>query len=317
MNTNRENEPITFSVFTPVYNRKDKIHRVWNSLNNQTYKKFEWIIVDDGSMDDILSLLYSYKEKAFFNVVVLTQPNQGKHIACNRAVDIAVGELFVCADSDDEFVPETLEIFAKYWIGIPENVRNKYSGINVLCKDSVTGEIIGEKFPNSPFISNNLDLEYKYKINGEKWGCVRTDLLRLRKNPDIPGDFCPETWMWYWFARRYSALCINYVLKIYYRGEGGNLSDKSNPKILKRRLPIFYIYYSWHLSTNIDYLLKYDKIIKIIKNFVILWISVFYLKRNKLIFLKDLKYFYSRCFAVLTLIPSWLYFYLFLAPKLK
>jgi glycosyltransferase involved in cell wall biosynthesis len=311
------NEQITFSVFTPVYNRKDKIHRVWNSLNNQTYKNFEWIIVDDGSTDDILPLLYSVKEKAFFNVVILTQLNQGKHIAWNRAVDIAVGELFVGADSDDEFVPETLEIFAKYWSSIPLIDRNKYSGINVLCKDSVTGEIIGDKFPNSLFPSNNLELVYKYKIKGEKWGCVRTDLLRLRKNPNIPSDHCPETWLWFWLARRYNVLCVNDVLRIYYRSEGDSITDKSGPKIFQKRLPIFYIFYLWHLSENIDYLLKYDKVNKIFNNFIKLWISVFYLKKNKLLFLKDLKSFYSRCFAVLTLIPSWLYFYLYLAPKLK
>ena len=35
-----------FTVFTPVYNRKHTIHRVWNSLNAQTYRDFEWIIVD-------------------------------------------------------------------------------------------------------------------------------------------------------------------------------------------------------------------------------------------------------------------------------
>ena len=313
----KDNELIKFSVFTPVYNRKDKIHRVWNSLNNQTYKNFEWIIVDDGSMDDILPLLNSYKEQALFNVVVLTQSNQGKHIAWNRAVEIAVGELFVPADSDDEFAPESLEVFAKQWNSIPENDRIKYSGINVLCKDVLTGEIIGDKFPNSPFTSNNLDLVFKYNIKGDKWGCIRTDVLRLRKNPDIPSDHCPESWLWFWLARRYSTLCINYVLNIVYRGEGGNLSDRSNLKILKRRFPILYVYYSWHLSSNIDYLLKYNKTNEIIKDFIKLWTAVFYLKKNKLVFLKDLKSFYSRCFAVLTLIPGWLYFYIILRPKLK
>lgn len=71
---------ILFTVFTPVYNRKDKIHRVWDSLQMQTYPNFEWVIVDDGSTDGIGSLLEEYKQKADFPVTVLTQANSGKHI---------------------------------------------------------------------------------------------------------------------------------------------------------------------------------------------------------------------------------------------
>jgi glycosyltransferase involved in cell wall biosynthesis len=40
-----ENPMIT--VATPTYNRKDKLPRVYESLKNQTYKNFEWIIIDD------------------------------------------------------------------------------------------------------------------------------------------------------------------------------------------------------------------------------------------------------------------------------
>lgn len=101
------NQDILFTVFTPIYNRKDKIHRVWESLTQQTYKNFEWIIVDDGSKDDVIPLLVSYKNQAMFPVTILSQENSGKHIAWNRALEIAKGELFVPADSDDEFVPET------------------------------------------------------------------------------------------------------------------------------------------------------------------------------------------------------------------
>ena len=42
------------TVFTPVYNRKNLIGNLYQSLLSQTYKNFEWIIVDDGSTDDIV-----------------------------------------------------------------------------------------------------------------------------------------------------------------------------------------------------------------------------------------------------------------------
>ena len=39
------------TVFTPVYNRKNLIGNLYQSLLSQTYKNFEWIIVDDGSTE--------------------------------------------------------------------------------------------------------------------------------------------------------------------------------------------------------------------------------------------------------------------------
>ena len=41
-----------FTVFTPTYNRGYIIGQVFESLKRQTFKDFEWIIVDDGSTDD-------------------------------------------------------------------------------------------------------------------------------------------------------------------------------------------------------------------------------------------------------------------------
>ena len=40
------------SVFTATYNRANELKELYKSLQNQTYKDFEWIIVDDGSTDD-------------------------------------------------------------------------------------------------------------------------------------------------------------------------------------------------------------------------------------------------------------------------
>lgn len=162
----------------------------------------------------------------------------------------------------------------------PGKERSGFSGINVLCKDSVTYSIVGEKFPPSPFITNNLDLVYLHKISGEKWGCIRTDCLRLRKNPEILGTHMPESWIWFWLARRFKVLCINVPLRIFYQNEGGNLSAKVNKETHLKRLQTTYIYLTWHLTDNIDYILKYQGVISILKQFMILWRESFYLKNS-------------------------------------
>jgi glycosyltransferase involved in cell wall biosynthesis len=70
-------ENIKFTVFTPVYNRKHTINRVWESLQNQTYRNFEWIVVDDGSTDGVWDLLQRWKKEADFPVTLLQQENSG------------------------------------------------------------------------------------------------------------------------------------------------------------------------------------------------------------------------------------------------
>lgn len=47
----------TFTVFTPTFNRAASIHRVYESLKSQTFRDFEWLIVDDGSEDDTADLV--------------------------------------------------------------------------------------------------------------------------------------------------------------------------------------------------------------------------------------------------------------------
>lgn len=298
-----------FSVFTPVYNRRHTIHRVWESLQSQTFRDFEWIVVNDGSNDGIETILEEYKARASFPIIIIHQSNQGKHIAWNRAVEVAQGEIFVPADSDDGFIPETLEYFFKYWNEIPEIERPGFSGINVLCIDSVTRLIVGEKFPQSPFVSNNLDLVYKYKIKGEKWGCVRTDCLKLRKNPEIPSSHMPEGWIWFWLARRFKVLCVNVPLRIYYQNDGGNITMKTDKETHNKRLQINYIFLCWHLATNLDYISKYEGIFSILKNFMILWRENFYLKHSPKALIVELKIFRPRLFAVITFLPGLSYYF--------
>ena len=46
-----------FTIFTPLYNGAKTIHRVVESLNNSTYRNFEWIVVNDGSNDNSMQVL--------------------------------------------------------------------------------------------------------------------------------------------------------------------------------------------------------------------------------------------------------------------
>lgn len=59
-----------FTIFTPIYNRKSKLYRVWDSLNSQSLRDFEWIVVDDGSTDGVDVLIEEYRKNANFPIKI-------------------------------------------------------------------------------------------------------------------------------------------------------------------------------------------------------------------------------------------------------
>lgn len=61
-----------FSVWTATYNRGHLLHNVYECLVNQTFKDFEWIIIDDGSTDDTESVCNEFKKESPFPVIIQT-----------------------------------------------------------------------------------------------------------------------------------------------------------------------------------------------------------------------------------------------------
>jgi len=220
------NQPF-FTIFTPVYNGEKHINRVFMSIINQIFKDFEWIIINDGSTDNSAILIKSFiDEHPEININYIEQNNAGKHISWNTAVEIARGQLFVPADADDYFLPDTLSFFYNRWNALSSTEQLKLSGINVLCFDNETNNIVGTPFPFDGIKSNNLELAFKYKIEGEHWGCIRLDFLKTRHFPIVKGSHFPESYLWYHFAKNYQVICYNKPLRRYYTTETGIIQSK-------------------------------------------------------------------------------------------
>lgn len=80
------------TVFTPTYNRAHLLPRLYESLVKQTYRDFEWIIVDDGSSDNTAEVVNDWS--ADFPIRFFIKENGGKHTAINLGTKLAKGELF-------------------------------------------------------------------------------------------------------------------------------------------------------------------------------------------------------------------------------
>lgn len=95
------------SVVIPTYNREKTIERCIDSVINQTYPVFEIIVSDDGSKDNTLNIIH----KKYGNTVqVIKHNHKGAQAARNAGIRIAGGEYIAFLDSDDEWLPNKLEI---------------------------------------------------------------------------------------------------------------------------------------------------------------------------------------------------------------
>lgn len=61
-------QKIFYSIITPTYNRAKTLPRLYESIKNQTFKNFEWIVGDDGSTDDTENLIKGFKKDAPFKI---------------------------------------------------------------------------------------------------------------------------------------------------------------------------------------------------------------------------------------------------------
>lgn len=104
------------TIFTPTYNRAYRLPNLYKSLQEQTCKDFEWLVVDDGSTDNTSKLFEQWQaEENSFPIRYFKQPNGGKHRAINRGVKEAKGELFFIVDSDDTLSSNAIRIvFEQY-----------------------------------------------------------------------------------------------------------------------------------------------------------------------------------------------------------
>ena len=243
-----------FTVFTATYNRAHLLHRVYGSLLAQTFRDFEWLVIDDGSTDDTESLIRKWCSEADFPIRYHYQRNQGKHVACNRAVGMARGRFFLPLDSDDACVPDALAMLHHYWDTIPQQQKGAFSAVTVLCKDE-RGEVVGDRFPDHITDSNSLDCYYKLKVRGEKWGFHRTDVMREFPFP-VPGKrmpHVPESIVWSSISRRYKTRFVNEALRIYYTGH----ESLTSPGNLARSARAYRMWNRFVLEHHLDFL-KYD-----------------------------------------------------------
>lgn len=96
------------SIVIPLYNKAEYLTRAIVSVEQQTFKNFELIVVNDGSTDNSLEVIKELQKNASFSFIIETQKNAGVSSARNRGVELASNNYVAFLDADDWWKPTFL-----------------------------------------------------------------------------------------------------------------------------------------------------------------------------------------------------------------
>jgi glycosyltransferase involved in cell wall biosynthesis len=166
--------PISVSVIIPTYNRARTVTRAIDSVLSQTHRKFEIIVIDDGSKDETREVL---KERYSDQIRYIYQSNSGAAAARNTGIREAGCELIAFLDSDDVWLPEKTEKQIRLMAesDIVLSYTNLMESRNGVEKDYFSVKGLG--FDKDPEI-----LDYPLKTFLRKGGCgIWTSTVMCRK----------------------------------------------------------------------------------------------------------------------------------------
>lgn len=195
------------TVFTPTYNRKKFLPKLYQSLVEQNFKNFEWIIVDDGSTDGTCEYVKQIKKENKIDIEYYFQENSGKHVAINTGLRYANGKTFAIVDSDDVLTKDALEKI-KLWFDDIENETTDIKFCGVAGQKGYSLEkSVGKSFDGYTIDARTTDRN-KYNILGDKFEVFYTFILKQNQFPVFENEkFMLETVVWNRLSR------LNYYIR--------------------------------------------------------------------------------------------------------
>lgn len=180
------------TVIVPVYNGQDYLYRCIESINMQTYRELEIIIINDGSTDETARVCQNLLQE-YRNIQVITMNDEGVSAARNAGINRAKGEYITFVDADDRLLPEMIQL-------LYENLIEEDSDIagcdfvewkNEEEWQSISGRKIlpegGNRYSAQEFLTDGI-----LKGNSRCWSKLykRTviDKVRFRENISIGED---------------------------------------------------------------------------------------------------------------------------------
>lgn len=141
----------TVSIVMSVYNSENYLKEAIDSILNQTYNNYEFIIIDDASTDSSLDIVKSYNDKRI--VLIINEVNIGLAASLNKGIGMAKGKYIARMDSDD--ISKNYRIY--------EQVKYLETHQDVLCYGS-WARYFGDNMPRSLRLKHSLHLYDTFRV---------------------------------------------------------------------------------------------------------------------------------------------------------
>lgn len=206
------------TVLTPAYNRGPLLKVLYDSLQKQTVKDFQWLIIDDGSTDDTREIAASFSG-AGFPVEYHYKENGGKHTALNFSHPYIRGELVIIVDSDDYLTEDAIETILTDW----EKCKN-ISGIAgfSFLRMRPNGLILSKAPPRDYYVSDFIHYRTNQHVDGDQCEVTRADIFKKYPFPVYRDErFMSEGILWRAIGRNYKTVYRSKPIYICEYLEGG------------------------------------------------------------------------------------------------
>lgn len=203
------------SIVTATYNRAYRLPRLYESLCAQTDHDFEWVVVDDGSVDETKALIDLWIQEGKLDIRYFYKENGGFHTAMNLGISEAIGTFVLKMDSDDFLLENAVERIRHYslsdlWVSGDGKRNRELCGICFLDVD-ISGNVIGDKFKRDYFIGDYISDRINAGIKGDK-----SEVGLTKKLKEVPHIVMPEgksnmgsNCVWIPLAKKYDMLFVN------------------------------------------------------------------------------------------------------------
>lgn len=125
------------SIIIPIYNTEDYVVDCVASVVNQTYTNLEILLINDGSTDGSMDLIYQNFDDN--RIVIINQENQGLSAARNTGIKYANGEYLFFVDSDDALVDIAIELLVRFVNqGNPDMIIGNYASASTIMEVDFT-----------------------------------------------------------------------------------------------------------------------------------------------------------------------------------
>ena len=209
------------TIFTPIYNRAYCLNNCYQSMRRQKNKRFVWIIVDDGSTDNLESLVSEWiVNESEFQIEYYRKENGGMYTAYNLAFEHIITDYWMCIDSDDWLADDAVD---RIYDAIDYVEKKKLSICGIVGLDALQdGTICGGKLPDVDIVGL-LELKLKYHHKGDiKVIYSMSDTKHYIPMPEIPGekDFNPYYMMLKMDINKPLYICNHILCIVNYQQDG-------------------------------------------------------------------------------------------------